>query len=147
MHAGPVGRRGTRLELSKWAKGRVCGAANAVEEKMWQGRGGLTCGRVRGAAMAPARSPCSADTAHTAAGKPSSVPSAKAPHGRWAEAHPRIHSLPVPRGSQTLTRGDGAAVGVEIKEGSTHCHPLYWGWRNRGHCGVKGGPMGEILES
>lgn len=39
------------------------------------------------------------------------------------------HSLRGPPGSQTLTQGDGAAVGVENKAGSTHCQPPYWGWR------------------
>lgn len=107
---------------------------------MW----GLTCGRVRGAAVAPAQSPCSADTAHTVAGKPGSAPSATAPHGRLAEAHPRIHSLQGPPGSQALTQGDGAAAGVEINASWTYCQPPYCGWRNRGHCGVKGRPRGEI---
>lgn len=87
---------------------------------MREGTDGLTFGQVRGAAAAPARSPCSADTARTAAGKPGSAPSAKVPHEHPAGAHPRPHSLQESLGSQTLTQGDGAAVRVGIKEGSTH---------------------------
>lgn len=86
-------------------------------------RDALTCGRAREAAAAPAQSPCSADTARTAAGKPSSAPSAKAPPGRPVEAHPRSRSWRRPLGSQTLTQGGGAAVGVEVKKGSTHRQP------------------------
>lgn len=106
---------------------------------------GLTCGQVREAAVAPAQSPCSADTARTAAGKPGSAPSAKVPHGHLVEAHLRIRSLRGPPGSQPLPRGDGAAVGVEIRKApaaGTHIT----GWRNGRH-EVKGGPTGETQES
>lgn len=113
----PSCSNGTRVK-----RARVCGAWPTAEGSGgWggEGRDGLTCGWVRGAAAAPAQSPCSADTARTAAGKPSSAPSAKAPHGHLAEAHLRARSLRGPRGSRSLTRGDGAAVGVEIKGGSS----------------------------
>ena len=76
---------------------------------------GLTCGQARGAAAAPAQSPCSADIARTAAGRPSSAPSTKAPPGHPGGAHPRSRSWRRILGFPRLTQGDGAAVGVEVK--------------------------------
>ena len=125
MCAGLVGGHMHRPELSsrnpcEGNKGERASPAVQEGRRRW-----LTCGRARGAAVVPAQSPCSADTAHIAAGKPGSAPSAKAPHGCPVEAHPRLHSLRGPLGSQVLAQGDGAAVGAEIKEGSTHSQPPY----------------------
>lgn len=132
MCVGLEGRTCIRPKLSSRdlcedRKGRwslTCsGGEEGMERRRRKGRDGLTFGQARGAAVAPAQSPCSADTAHTAAGKPDSAPSAKAPHEHLAGAHPRPHSSWRPLCSQALPQGDGAAAGVEIKEGSPHCQP------------------------
>lgn len=125
---------------------RLCGASPAAGEGSERGGRGLTCGQVRGAAAARARSPCSAGTARTAAGKPSSAPSAKAPRGHPAQVRPRARSSQGPPGSQPPTRGDGAAVGVEIKAGSSRCQPHH-GSEGRRARRLKGSPMGETQES
>lgn len=67
--------------------------------------------------MAPAQSPRSEGTAHTAAGKPSSAPSARAPHGALAELHLKTRSTQGTLGCQNLTQ-DAAAVRTKIKESS-----------------------------
>lgn len=67
--------------------------------------------------MAPAQSPRSEGTAHTAAGKPSSAPSARAPHGALPGLHLKIRSTQGPLGRQNLTQAV-AAVRTKIKEGS-----------------------------
>lgn len=127
---GPSRPRGTQEE-GAW--GLTCRGGGGEGR-----RGGLTCGRVRGAAAAPAQSPCSAGTARTAAGKPSSAPSAKVPPGRLAEARPRSRSLRGPLGSQSLTQGDGAAVGVQIKRGSSPQWTPLWAVEERRAPGGKG---------
>lgn len=96
--------------------------------------------------MVLVRSLCFVDIVYIVVGKLSLVFLVKVFYGRWAEVYSRIYSLSVFRGFQILIRGDGVVVGVEIKEGFIYCYLFYWGWRNRGYCGVKGGFMGEILE-
>lgn len=114
-------------------RGRECQASPAMEEERRAGRQeGLTCGQARGAAAAPAQSPCSADTARTAAGRPSSAPSTKAPPGHPAEAHLRSRSWRGILGFPRLTQGDGAAVGVEVERDSTLRQPPSQGLRNGG---------------
>lgn len=126
---GPVGRdvqQGPQGSEGAGAKtARVCGAVSAAAE---MGRV-LTCGPGKGAAAGPARSPCSVDTARTAAERPGSAPSAMAPPGPLAGAHLRTRSWWGPPGSQPQTRGDGAAGGVEIKAGSSCGQPHHGGGR------------------